>query len=176
MRREIFRTLDVRVEGGEVQRCYCATCQRSSYTKIEYSLFYQKFDAEYFFIQQFFWKKSGIFGENLKKLFCGRIWQLFKERRRLTPKINVTFFITNEVSNNLLCINFFQKMCYVLRKRQKTVSGAQVPFEGKEASRNENEYPMVKNFQNRHTTVAFFMWSLPILTLTGVKKTILRQF
>ncbi len=37
-----------------VQLCHCATSQRSSYTKNEYSLFYRKFDAEYFFIQQFF--------------------------------------------------------------------------------------------------------------------------
>ncbi len=27
------------------------------YTKNEYNLFYHKLDAEYFFIQQFFWKK-----------------------------------------------------------------------------------------------------------------------
>ncbi len=37
-----------------VQLYHCATCQGLSYTKNEYSLFYQKFDAEYFFIQQFF--------------------------------------------------------------------------------------------------------------------------
>ncbi len=48
-----------RVEGGlqHVQLCHCATCQGSSYTKDEYSLFSQKSDAEYFFIQQFFSKK-----------------------------------------------------------------------------------------------------------------------
>ncbi len=33
-----------------VQLGHCATRQESSYTKNEYSLFYQKFDAEYFFI------------------------------------------------------------------------------------------------------------------------------
>ncbi len=33
-------------------------CQMSSYTKNEYNLFYQKLDAEYFFIQQFFRKKQ----------------------------------------------------------------------------------------------------------------------
>ncbi len=31
-------------------------------------------------------------------------------------------------------------MCNFLRKRQETVSGAQVSFEGKEASGDENEY------------------------------------
>ncbi len=40
-----------------VQLCHCATCQGLSYTKNEHSLFYQKFDAEYFFILQFFRKK-----------------------------------------------------------------------------------------------------------------------
>ncbi len=33
-------------------------------------------------------------------------------------------------------------MCNFLRKRQKTVSGAQVSFEGKEASGDENEYKL----------------------------------
>ncbi len=54
------------------QLCHYATCQGSSYTKNEYSLFYQKFDAEYFFMQQFF-RKSCIFRENRKKLLGGRI-------------------------------------------------------------------------------------------------------
>ncbi len=46
----------------------------------------------------------------------------------------------NEVLNILLFNNFFQEMCNFLRKRQKTVSGAQVSFEGKEASGDEDEY------------------------------------
>ncbi len=54
-------------------------------------------------------------------------------------KINVTFFIANEVSIILLFSSFFKKSCNFLRKRQKTVSGAQVSFEGKEASGDENE-------------------------------------
>ncbi len=73
-----------------VQLCHCATCPGSSYTKNEYSLFYQKFDAEYFLSDNFF-EKSCIFREKRKKLFWGRIWQFFRERRSLTPKINITF-------------------------------------------------------------------------------------
>ncbi len=42
----------------------------------------------------------------------------------------------------LLFTNFFQKMGNFLSKRQKTVSGAQVSFEGKEASGDENEYKL----------------------------------
>ncbi len=52
-----------------VQLCHRATCQGLSYTKNEYSLFYQKFDAEYFFIQQFFRKKSCIFKETANNCF-----------------------------------------------------------------------------------------------------------
>ncbi len=37
---------------------HCVTCKGSSYTKNEYNFFYQKLDAEYFFIQQFFRKKQ----------------------------------------------------------------------------------------------------------------------
>ncbi len=53
-----------------VQLYHYVTCRRSSYTKNEYSLFYQKFDAEYFFIQQFFLKNC-IFRESRKKLVWG---------------------------------------------------------------------------------------------------------
>ncbi len=71
VRRAIFWNVEVRVEGGEaylqhIQLCHCATCQGSSYTKNEYNLFYQKFDAEYFFIQQFFRKKA-VFSEKTAK-------------------------------------------------------------------------------------------------------------
>ncbi len=38
-----------------------------------------------------FFENSCIFRENRKKLFWGRIWQLFRGRRGLTPKINITF-------------------------------------------------------------------------------------
>ncbi len=59
--------------------CHWATCQGSSYTKNEYSLFYQKCNAEYFFIQQFFRKKlyfqrkpqKTVLGEHLK-IFQGK--------------------------------------------------------------------------------------------------------
>ncbi len=92
------------------------------------------------FLFNSFFEKSCIFRENREKLFWGRIWQFFRERRRFTLKINITFFITNEVLNILLFSNFFQKIFNFLRKCQKTVSGAQVSFERKEASDDENEY------------------------------------
>ncbi len=120
-----------------VQLCHCATCQGSSYTKNEYSLFYQKFEAEYFFIRQFF-RKSYIFRENRKKLFWKRIWQFFRERRRLMPKINLTFL--SQMRYWIFYLPIFSKMCNFLRKREKTVSGAQISFEGKEAFGDENEY------------------------------------
>ncbi len=54
------------------------------------------------------------------------------------PKINITFFITNMVLNILLLSSFFKEICNFLRKWRKTIFGAQVSFEGKEPSRDEN--------------------------------------
>ncbi len=91
----------------------------SSYTKNEYNLFYRKLNAEYFFIQQFFFEKSSIFWENGKKLFWWQIWQFFRERRRLARKINITFFITSEVLNILLFNNFSKKCCIFWENSKK---------------------------------------------------------
>ncbi len=46
--------------------------------------------------------------------------------------------MTNEVLNILLISNFFQNMCNFL-KRQNTVFGPQVSFEGKEVSVDEDK-------------------------------------
>ncbi len=73
-----------------LQLCHCATCQGSSYTKNEYILFYQKFDAEYFFIRQFFRKKAVFSEKTAKNCFGGAFDNFFRERRHLTPKINIT--------------------------------------------------------------------------------------
>ncbi len=87
VRRAIFRSLlQPLLCLQHVQLCHCATSQGSSYSKNEYSLFYQKFDAENFFIGQFFRKKL-YFQRNLKKLFWGRIWQFFGERRSVSRKL-----------------------------------------------------------------------------------------
>ncbi len=71
-----------------IQLCHCATCQGSSHTKNEYILFYQKFDAKYFFIQQFFSKKA-VFSEKIPKNCFGGAFDNFLEkegvlRRKLT--------------------------------------------------------------------------------------------
>ncbi len=63
VRRAIFRTVQEGLKGAKP----CATYLGSSYTKNEYSHFYQKFDADNFF------EKSCIFKENRKKLFWGRV-------------------------------------------------------------------------------------------------------
>ncbi len=54
-------------------------------------------------------EKSSTFWENREKLFWVCIWQFFRERRPFAPKINVTFFITNEVLNILLFSSFSKK-------------------------------------------------------------------
>ncbi len=86
---------------------HCATCNRSSYTKNEYNFFYQKLDVE-----QFFRKKKHYFLENGKNLFWEHISQFFRERKRLAPKINIPFVITNEVLNILLLNGFFKKVVF----------------------------------------------------------------
>ncbi len=53
-----------------VQLRHCATCQGSSHSKNEYSLFYQKFEVEYFLFNNFF-EKNCIFRENRKNCFGG---------------------------------------------------------------------------------------------------------
>ncbi len=42
------------------------TCKGFSYTKNEYNLFYRKLHAEYFYIRQFFRKKTNIYRESMK--------------------------------------------------------------------------------------------------------------
>ncbi len=69
VRRGIFRNVEVRVEGSEAplnpyfvcnssKLYHCVTCLGSSYTKNEYSLFYQEFDAEYFLNRHFFFQRK----------------------------------------------------------------------------------------------------------------------
>ncbi len=74
-------------------RCVTVRPVRGHFTpKMNITFFYQKLDAEYFFIRQFFRKKQ-YFRRKLQKLFWGRIWQFFRERRRLASKINVIFLL-----------------------------------------------------------------------------------
>ncbi len=70
-----------------------------------------------------FFEKSSIFWENREKLFWEHIWQFFRERRRLAPKSNITFFITNEVMNSLLFNRFFQKSCIFWKNSKRPFLG-----------------------------------------------------
>ncbi len=56
--------------------------------KMNIAFFIRNLMPNIFFIRQFFRKQLR---ENRKKLFWGRIWQFFRERRHLTPKIKITF-------------------------------------------------------------------------------------
>ncbi len=72
-RKVIFPTVEVRVTPTLFPTQllgHCAICKGPSYTKNKYNLFYQKLDAEYFFIQQFFRKKQ-YFPIKLKICFGG---------------------------------------------------------------------------------------------------------
>ncbi len=94
-----------------------------------------------FFYSTIFSKKS-VFSKKTAKICFGGAFDNFlgKEsvlRQKLTllcyHKWGIEYFVIYQ---------FFPKMCNFLRKRQKTASGAQVPFEGKKASGNENEYKL----------------------------------
>ncbi len=66
---------------------HCMACKGLSYTKSEYNLFWVFFYSTIY--------SKSILRENREKLFWGQMWPFFKERRRLAPKINISFFITN---------------------------------------------------------------------------------
>ncbi len=121
VRREIFWNIKIRVERGFAPLTltyfatwalvHCATCQESSYTKNEYNLFYQKLDGSIFFYST----KGSVLHQTLTSLF-----------------LNVLLFRGLKKKK--------KKSCNFLRKRQKTVSGAQVSFEEKVAFGDESEY------------------------------------
>ncbi len=151
VRRETYRTIEVRVEGEVRQKSdiserrskgwrggfapstltlfatrplgHCTTCKGSSYTKNGYNLFHQKVEAEYFAFNNFFLKKASIFWENCEKLFWEHNWQFFREMRRLAPKINITFFTKNKVLN-ILFSSFFKPAVFSEKTTKNRFWGA----------------------------------------------------
>ncbi len=105
---------------------HCVNCQGSSYTKNEYNLFYQKLDIKPFFIGQFFRKKV-VFSEKTVKN-CRRIWQFFREKRHLAPKININF-----LSQIKIWIFYLQKKSYIFWENSKN------PFLGSKSLLEERE-------------------------------------
>ncbi len=68
-----------------------------------------------FFYSTIFFKKAVFSEKTTKKLFWGRIWQFFRERRRLTLII--------EVLNILLFTHFFQKCVIFWENARKPFLG-----------------------------------------------------
>ncbi len=127
-----------------LQHDHCVTVRpvRGHFTPEKNITFFIKNWMLNIFLFNNFFKKSSIFSGNNEKLFWEHIWQFLRERRRLAPNINGTFFITKEVLNIWLFSSFFKKKPYFLRKWQKTVSGAQVFPDAKGAFVDENEYKL----------------------------------
>ncbi len=73
-----------------VQLCYCATCKGLT-PKMNIAFPIRNLMLNIFLFNNFFQKKNYFQRKPKKKLFWGPILQFFKERRRLTPKINITF-------------------------------------------------------------------------------------
>ncbi len=70
-----------------------------------------------------------------------RVDHFFRERGRLTPKINTTFFIANWVPDILLFNKFFEKKKLFSEKycKKPFVEGHDC-FEGKEPSDKKDQY------------------------------------
>ncbi len=91
VRKMIFRTVKVRVEGGELT-FHCAKCKGSSILHQKWILpISSEIRRWIFFYSTIFWKKTVFSEKNSEKLFRGHIWRFFRERRRLAPKINTSF-------------------------------------------------------------------------------------
>ncbi len=104
------------------------------------------------FMSNKFFEKNSIFWENHEKLFWWRIWPFFKERGRLTPKINVTFFITNSVPSILLLNKFFEKSSIFGKNYEEPFVGGHDHFEGMGAFRDKSQY----NFFGRKWGFKYF--------------------
>ncbi len=74
----------------------------SSYTKNEYNLFYRKLVDKYFYVKQFFFRRKRYFLRKLQKFVLEAHLTIFQGKGLLRQKINITFFITNQVMDVLL--------------------------------------------------------------------------
>ncbi len=95
VRRAIFRNVEVRVEVGyfvcNTSHCVTVRPVRGHLApKMNIAFFIRNLTLNIFLFNNFF-EKSCIFRKNRKKMFWGCIWQFFRDRRCLTPKINITF-------------------------------------------------------------------------------------
>ncbi len=106
--------------------------------KMNITFFIRNLMVNNFLFYNFFDKRS-IFREHLEKLFWGHIWQLFRERRRPTQKINVTFLPQSRYRIFYYLVVFSKKNS-IFWNGKKPFLWAQVSFKEKGASGDENEY------------------------------------
>ncbi len=150
VRRTRFRNVEVRVKVVSAPSTltlfatrplgHYATCKGSSYTKNVYNFFGHRTPKMYitflseircwiFLYSTVFSKKISIFWENCEKMFWGHIWRFFRERRRLAPKINITFYHKWGTEYFYYLLGFSKKAVFS-EKIAKTVSEGQVFFQG----------------------------------------------
>ncbi len=170
VRRAIFQNVEVRVTSFATWPLdHCATCKVSSYSKNEYKLFYQKLDAEYFFMLQFF-LKSNIFRENCKELFWRHIWQFFRRRKRLAPKINVLNFFLSQMSYWI----FYYSAVFLKKKTVIFWENSKKLFLGPKSLLKGRKYLATK------MNITFFLWEIIFwiffhLTIFSKKATFLEK-
>ncbi len=90
--------------------------------KVNITFFNHKLDAKYFHVKQFFRKKQ-YFLKKLTKTVLGAPLTIFRKRRHLTQKINITFFITNYVPDILLFNTFFERSSIFWKNCEKPFTG-----------------------------------------------------
>ncbi len=83
---------------------------------------FNKVGAEYTFIRQFF-QKEQFFWKNYEKLSWGAYLIIFKERRRLASKINVTSFLS-KIRYWIFYEQFFQKKVVFFEKMATNCFGS----------------------------------------------------
>ncbi len=96
-------------------------------------------------------KKVVFSNKTVKNCFGGHIWPFFMERRRLALVYSqIRYWI-------FYYLSFFQKKKTIFREDdKKPFLGGQVPFEGKGASSDENEY-----------NIFYGKWGLNILSFNN---------
>ncbi len=88
--------------------------------------FYHKLDTEYVIFKNFF-QKSHIFRETGKNCFWGAKF-LLRGRWRPTKKMNIIFFMENEVLNSFSSNNFFEESNIFGENSEKILKGTSAFF------------------------------------------------
>ncbi len=92
----------------------------SSYSKVNRTFSITNLILSIFTFNNFFWEKAVFSEETTKNCFGGTFDHFFRERRHLTQKTNITFFVTTYVPD-ILSLNKFFKNSNIFQKTAKNL-------------------------------------------------------